>query len=243
MRIGATNEIRRNGLNPKAAAVMSIELRQIVSEHGYAIIAQHKPELETVEAVSLLGSVLTLEGFSSVQKLRPLARSCAPPNTYSGNFGMEEFPMHTDLAHWAVPPRYLALRCIRGASKVGTSVFDGNLMIEDIGKARLRRALVQPRRPLSNGKQLLRLLDYLEGASDGVLRWDSIFLRPATSDSEKVHSLVATYIKSVVANDVVLLTRGDTLIVDNWRMLHRRSPVPAGAADRHIDRVYLGDLH
>lgn len=222
---------------------MSVALRQIVSEHGYALIAQYKPGLETVEALSLLGSILTLEGFSSVQELRPHAKSSAPPNTYSGNFGTGKFPMHTDLAHWAVPPRYLALRCIRGASEVATGVFDGNLMIEDIGSTSLRRTLVQPRRPLSNGKQLLRLLDYVEGSDAGVLRWDSIFLHPATADSEKTHSLVATYIKSVAAKDVVLLTPGDTLIVDNWRMIHRRSPVPAGAADRHIDRVYLGELH
>lgn len=222
---------------------MSVALRQIVSEHGYVLIAQHKPELETVEAVSLLGTILTLMGFSTVQELRPHAKSSAPPNTYSGNFGMGEFPMHTDLAHWAVPPRYLALRCIRGASGVATSVFDGNLMIEDIGPISLRRTLVQPRRPLSNGKQLLRLLDYLEGSDTGVLRWDNIFLHPATADSEKTHSLVAAYIKSVAAKDVVLLTTGDTLIIDNWRMIHRRSPVPAGAADRHIDRVYLGELY
>jgi L-asparagine oxygenase len=83
----------------------------------------------------------------------------------------------------------------------------------------------------------------LEGVDTGVLRWDSIFLHPATAESEKTHSLVAAYIKSVAAKDVVLLTPGDTLIVDNWRMIHRRSPVPVGAVDRHIDRVYLGELH
>ncbi len=222
---------------------MNVALRQIVFEQGYALIAQHEPELETVEAVSLLGSVLTLNGFCTVQELRPYAKLSAPPNTYSGNFGTGEFPMHTDLAHWAVPPRYLALRCISGTSEVATSLFDGNLMIEDIGPTPLRRTLVQPRRPLSNGKQLLRLLDYLEGSDTGVLRWDSIFLLPATADSKKTHSLVATYIKSVAAKDVVLLAPGDTLIVDNWRMIHRRSPVPSGASDRHIDRVYLGDLN
>ncbi|MFY9260752.1 MAG: TauD/TfdA family dioxygenase [Gallionella sp.] len=116
-------------------------------------------------------------------------------------------------------------------------------MIDDMGETSLRRTLVQSRRPLRNGKPLLRLFDYFEGHDAGVLRWDSIFLRPATGDSEKTYSLVATYIASVVAQEVILLNPGDTLIVDNWRMIHRRSPVPAGATDRHIDRVYLGDLN
>jgi hypothetical protein len=222
---------------------MSVPLRQIVSEHGYAFIEQHQPELKTVEAVSSLGSVLTLEGFSVVQELRPHAKSNATPNTYSGNFGIGEFPMHTDLAHWASPPRYLVLRCIKGAPEVATGVFDGHMMIDDIGSTSLRRTLVQPRRPLRNGKQLLRLLDYLEGYGTGIVRWDSIFLHPATADSEKMYSLVEKYLTSVAAQEVVLLSPGDTLIVDNWRMIHRRSLVPAGAADRHIDRVYLGELH
>lgn len=222
---------------------MSMDIRQIVSERGYALIARHKPELKTVDAVSLLGRVLTLEGFSAIQELRPRAKSDAPPNTYSGNFGTGEFPMHTDLAHWAVPPHYLALRCIKGAPEVATSVFDGSVMINDIGETSLRRTLVQPRRPLRNGKPLLRLLDYFNEYGAGALRWDSVFLRPATVDSRKTHLLVAAYIASVVAKEIVLLATGDTLIVDNWRMMHRRSPVPTGAHDRHIDRVYLGELY
>lgn len=222
---------------------MSIEIRQSISEYGYVFIERHKPELKTFDAIALLGSIVTLDGFSTVQELRPRAKSSAPPNTYSGNFGTGEFPMHTDLAHWAVPPRYLALRCIKGAAEVSTSVFDGGVMIDDMGETSLRRTLVQPRRPLRNGKPLLRLFDYFEGHDTVVLRWDSIFLRPATRDSEKMYSLVATYIASAVGQEVVLLNPGDTLIVDNWRMIHRRSPVPADATNRHIDRVYLGDLN
>jgi hypothetical protein len=72
---------------------MSAALRHIVAEHGYALIPQHTPALGTIEAVSLLGSVLRLEGFSEVQVLRPNAASIAPPNTYSGNFGTGEFPI------------------------------------------------------------------------------------------------------------------------------------------------------
>jgi alpha-ketoglutarate-dependent taurine dioxygenase len=39
-----------------------------------------------------------------------------------------------------------------------------------------------------------------------------------------------------------LVRRGDTLLIDNWRMLHARSPIPMGRGDRCIQRVYLGGL-
>lgn len=222
---------------------MSTPLAQAVATNGYALIPRHRPDLSTVEAVSLLGTPLALTGFSTVQELRPHQTSDAAPNTYSGNFGVGEFPMHTDLAHWAVPPRYLVLRCIQGASEVATGVIDGNVLIESLGSTLLRRTLVQPRRPLGNGKQLLRLMDRFDDYDAPVLRWDSIYLRPATAESEAAFELVSKYIASMARDDVVLLARGDTLVVDNWRMIHRRSPVPATAANRHIDRVYVGALH
>lgn len=222
---------------------MSTPLAQAVATNGYVLIPGHKPNLATVEAVSFLGTPLTLPGFSTVQELRPHESSDAAPNTYSGNFGVGEFPMHTDLAHWAVPPRYLVLRCIQGASEVATGIIDGNVLIEKFGSTLLRRTLVQPRRPLGTTKQLLRLMDCFEDCDAPVIRWDSIYLRPATSESETAFTLVSKHIASIVRDDVILLDHGDTLVIDNWRMIHRRSPAPATAAVRHIDRVYVGELH
>lgn len=222
---------------------MSTPLSQAVAKNGYALIPSHQPHLATIEAVSLFGTPITLPGFSMVQELRPHKASEAAPNTYSGNFGIGEFPMHTDLAHWAVPPRYLVLRCIQGASEVATGVIDGNTLIEQFGRSMLRRTLVQPRRPLGNGKQLLRLMDCFDDFDAPILRWDSIYIRPATGESETAFTLISKYIASMARDDVVLLAPGDTLVVDNWRMIHSRSPVPASAADRHIHRVYVGALH
>jgi alpha-ketoglutarate-dependent taurine dioxygenase len=40
-----------------------------------------------------------------------------------------------------------------------------------------------------------------------------------------------------------LTSPGDTLWVDNWRMLHGRSAVTADQADRVIERAYFGELY
>ena len=42
---------------------------------------------------------------------------------------------------------------------------------------------------------------------------------------------------------VPLVNPGDTVIIDNWRMLHGRSNVPISCVHRIIDRTYLGRLH
>ncbi|WP_189666890.1 TauD/TfdA family dioxygenase [Pseudomonas amygdali] len=42
--------------------------------------------------------------------------------------------------------------------------------------------------------------------------------------------------------DVCLCNPGDTLIVDNWRMLHGRSAVPTSAMRRQLERIYISEL-
>ncbi len=42
--------------------------------------------------------------------------------------------------------------------------------------------------------------------------------------------------------DFVLEQTGDTLVVDNWRMLHARSAVPMTQRNRKIHRAYLSTL-
>ena len=41
---------------------------------------------------------------------------------------------------------------------------------------------------------------------------------------------------------ITLANPGDTLIIDNWRVLHGRSSVGEGDTDRMIERVYLSEL-
>lgn len=81
-----------------------------LKQHGYAKFScEDHTDTETV--ARCLGDVLSLPGLPTVQKLTPHPESKKSLATYSGNFGMGDFPMHTDLAHWATPPRYLLLRC------------------------------------------------------------------------------------------------------------------------------------
>ncbi|HEY3047927.1 MAG TPA: hypothetical protein VGJ72_10765, partial [Polaromonas sp.] len=155
-------------------------LAESLASCGFAIIRRLDPDLPSIKIIERLGLVDTVEGLNAVQALVPHDLHEAPPNTYSGNFGTSDFPLHTDLAHWASPPRYLALRCVSGSSTVATRLLDSKALVAKFGIEPLRMALVQPRRPMRNGKQLLRLLERPATASSYLMRWDSIYLRPAT---------------------------------------------------------------
>jgi len=77
-----------------------------IATSGFALIRNFAPGCGTLNAAQRLGEIDCVDGLEPVQTLVPRTLEESPPNTYSGNFGTSEFPLHTDLAHWATPPRY-----------------------------------------------------------------------------------------------------------------------------------------
>lgn len=216
------------------------ELRNKIAEQGYILIPEHRPSIDIVDVANELGTPLTPWEGGLVQTLIP--REDAAPNTYSGNFGLGRFPFHTDLAHWRRPPRHLLLRCLVGYEDVPTSLIDGRALVDAVSRDLLTRAIFKPRRPRDGALALLRLF---EPAADGadLLRWDEVFLRPASRVGDTADTQVRDWLAKSTPLSIALFRPGDTLIVDNWRMLHARSPIPPGREDRSIQRVYLGGLH
>ncbi len=216
-----------------------LSIREQVCQNGFAFVQRLSPQADSFHVAASLGKPLQLGGDRIVQRLIPL--SASTPNTYSGNYGLNPFPFHTDLAHWNLPPRYLMLRCVKGYSEVPTLILDGNTLISDIGSEILRRAVVRPRRPRAGEVRLLRLL--AEGPDAEILRWDSLYLKPASRVGERAFADVHDSLDSTTPIAVALVEEGDTMVIDNWRILHGRSAVMEKFSDRHLERVYLGSLN
>jgi len=205
---------------------------------GYALLNELACDQATVTGARELGAICTLPDVPTVQVLAPREREEAPLNVYSGVFGTQEFPMHTDLAHWFLPPRYFALRCVVGASDVYTRLIDGHLLVDSFGANKLFRVLLQPRRPIRGTHPLLRLLDR-DISSPYRLRWDSLFTVAATPGSASKCKELFDWLENAPQIAISLSRPGDVLVIDNWRMLHGRSAVSEVSRGRRPDRVYL----
>jgi len=219
---------------------MLSEIKAEIAERGYILLRDFRPSATAEEAANSLGVPLIPWDGGLVQTLAP--RADATPNTYSGIYGLDRFPFHTDLAHWRTPPRYLALRCVVGYSDVPTLLVDGQALIGAISLDILARAIFKPRRPRNGALSLLRLFEATEG--DGyLLRWDEVFLKPASKVGDVASLKVREWLANCEPLAISLANPHDTLLIDNWRMLHARSPIPAGREDRAIERVYLRGLN
>jgi L-asparagine oxygenase len=208
--------------------------------HGFAFFPSFQTGLASDRVVDLLGC--RCRGAAGrVHCLKPAPASPQLPNTYSGRYGFDEFPFHTDLAHHLTPPPYILLRCIRGHEAVSTRLIDSVQIIRSVGTSLLARALVQPRRPRNGQRPLMSIWEPHVG--QGQLRWDPEYLSAAGVAGEEAMAAIVDAIASAPPLEVTLCRPGDTLIVDNRRMLHARSPVPQTCRDRLIERVYLEGVH
>lgn len=220
---------------------MSADVATKLAVDGFAFLSGHLPEIAGLPAFSELGDVVRLPRVAEVQVIVPRQTYHAPPNTYSGNFGFHAFPLHTDLAHWFLPPHYFALRCITGSKLVSTNLVDVKDLISVVGRQNLTRTLVRPRRPVNGNRPLLRLLSSRKDGSE-IFRWDTLFVASATRESQVICGTVKDELASIEPKRVLLENPGDTLILDNWRMLHGRSEVSMEDQQRRIERAYFGTI-
>jgi alpha-ketoglutarate-dependent taurine dioxygenase len=214
-------------------------IREDVLERGFAFRPSYGEGVVGEISVAQVGTPVSLGSGSSLHALTPASTDQRGPNSYSGLYGLGAFPLHTDLAHYRLPPRYFVLRCRLPGSLVGTTLLDSADIVASVGASLLSRGLVQPRRPRAGTRPLLRLYD----PAIRLFRWDFEFIRPASDAGAEAVAAVGAALHRSEPAEIRLDYPGDMVVIDNWRMLHGRTAVPPSGTGRCIERVYLEGLY
>lgn len=206
-----------------------------VNEKGFACFSTDI-NISTLDIARNIGNVYKVSTMPLVQTLTPRLKENELKNTYSGNFGTEEFPFHTDLAHWFVPPRYFLLRCIIPTVDVHTKLIDSRAIFSNSDNVLLNRSHFKSRKKLDRTTNVLKL------RQDKIFRWDSLFIKPINKDAEELTMIVSEKIEEADYISFNLCQKGDCLLIDNWRMLHARSSVSRKSMIRKVERVYFEEV-
>lgn len=207
-------------------------VKQLHSD-GFVEIAETDPSVSTMQFAYDFAAAIGVTVSETVESLVASPEGLKPQNTYGGNYGYNQLPLHTDLAHWYRPPRYVLLRCISGTQSVATHLFNRCELEKWIPKSLMQRALFSPRRRLDGKTFLLRML------TDELLRWDQLFLKPQNTFAREAVERMQEIASDLPIVNVVLSQAGQTLLIDNWNVLHGRSAVLPTENNRKLDRIYL----
>lgn len=202
---------------------------------GFALL-KVGAQVSTIDVARGLGEVCDLNRIAQVQTLVPKPIASCGGSSYSHLFGMGEFPLHTDMAHWVVPPRYILLRAVTVDPLVTTRILSGYYLLGCADENDFARALFRPRRQLEGRLSPLRLWN------GSILRWDLKFIVPVTKIAVELRGRILELLADTAVLDVQLESPDTCLLIDNWRALHGRSAVPDGSF-RCIERVYLNKVY
>lgn len=213
---------------------MSPLLRQLHSD-GFADLGELDPDVPSDVVARDIANAIGAAHATKPEDLRVSHAGGKGLNTYGGHYGLGALPLHSDLAHWHRPPRYVILRCIVGTSGVSTQVLHQRDVETQIPRPLMKQALFSPRRRLDGKMYLLRML------TDELFRWDELFLEPKNRAAFEARHLMLDGAQRFKPAHITLDKPGRTLLIDNWHALHGRSPVAMSETGRRLERIYMED--
>ena len=195
------------------------------------------PDISNLGIGKKLGKIIEFENNLTIQTLSPRLKELEPNNTYSGNYGLDKFPLHSDMAHWYKPPKYLLLKCIRPANNTYTSILDFEKLLTEIN-VDYRFAHFIPRKKINFKTNILKIKN-----GNGICRWDRLFLKPFNASAKELFELIEIELSNRTTYNLQLQKSGDCLIINNWKMLHGRSEINKESLNRLYERIYLSELN
>lgn len=211
-------------------------MNEKLARYGFVFLNEFGTCSNILEIGKRLGGIYKVPTMPLVQSLTPRCKETEKSNTYSGLFGYGDFPFHTDMAHWHVPPRYIVMRCEIPNEDVSTRIVSANTVLPDHRSSIARRALFKPRRRLDNKSYFVRLSEHQ------FWRWDSVFIQPANELARQLKTDIEVRLSTVPSEEIRFTRPGQVLILDNWSVLHGRSAV-ANNSHRSVERIYLESVH
>lgn len=210
----------------------------LLAERGWSRHRSEAADTDTMfRELAKLGDCLGMRvagRASSLQEVvQPQAEDNAHPRSLSARFGLGALPFHTELSHRTRPCRYILLGCIDPGSTAAAT------MLLDWRTLRFSREELD----LLEGTPVLvrtgRRSFYSTILSPGraFLRYDPGCLEALDERSREALSLVGNRIAGA-PSEMHHWRQGDILIIDNWRVLHGRSPSDRSSS-RRLARILI----
>lgn len=239
-----------NGVSTKAGQVQKQMISEDVAiphllphsaalaEHGWS---RHAAELQDADALiceiarigDLLGARAPGRAGAMEEVVRPRAATEAHPRSMSADYGHGALPFHTELSHRLRPCRYLLLGCFEpGSPGAATMLLDWRTL----GFSPDELQLLQDA-PILVRSGRHSFYSTILPPDRAYLRYDPCCLEAIDGRGQQALQLVEERL-TAASPEVHHWCQGDILVIDNWRILHRRGP-SGRHSGRRLARVLI----
>jgi len=203
------------------ARFLADQISEEVGFRSFGIQASTEAEIGShlLSLARRLGRPLSGRGGKLVEPIVPRDKKNAEPSSLSAVHGLGELPMHIDTGHYLQPARFLLLGCVRpGTSGTKTRLIDTRKLEfypDQLALLHSAPFLVRSGRRSFYSTILDRARPYF--------RYDPGCMEPVERLGEKAMATM----RGAIARSPVEFHQwrvGEILMIDNWRMLHGRTP-------------------
>lgn len=166
------------------------------------------------------------------------------PHPLSGATSKTQLEFHTDLSHHAHQPNYILLSCSRGDHEGKAATLVGSIrkalpLLSDEVRDHLYDRVFTRRFDAEDPQAIAHVKALYGDKDDPYVSFNRSFLTAETPQDVAALNALSTALAEVT--EPVLLTRGDLLIIDNFRIAHGRAPFTArwDGKDRWLHRAYV----
>ena len=209
-----------------------------LAERGWSLHSSEGADADaTVSELRKLGDRLgtRVAGRAGLleEVVQPHDANDAHPRSLSARYGLDALPFHAELSHRTRPCRYLLLGCIDpGSPAAATMLLDWQTLgfsPDELDLLEGTPVLVR------SGRRSFYSTILAPGGA--FLRYDPGCLEPVDRRGRMALALIEDRIASASA-EAHHWRQGDILIIDNWRVLHGRSPSDRGSG-RRLARILI----
>jgi hypothetical protein len=189
----------------------------------------HRFKLALVKLGRTLGTPTPTRIRGLVDELRPQGTTQANTHSISRITGTGKQPWHMDLAHRSVPARFLVMgmhKCL--PSTASTELLDAAMLIND------RHNEAAFSEPFLVRTGMSSFYSTMASTSVPFLRFDPSCMHGATARAKQLMEELLN--KDQPATHSHIWEEGSVLVVDNWKMLHRRADA-SNSTSRILYRV------
>lgn len=225
-------------LSPKIIATDAEQPAGRLYERGWSLHSSEgsNPD-DIVSALVELGECLgtRVPGRAGLleEVVEPLAAEDAHPRSLSARYGVSALPFHTELSHRPRPCRYLLLGCVDpGSPSAATMLLDWRTL----GFSQDELALLEETPVLvRTGRRSFYSTILAPGGA--FLRYDPGCIEAMDDRGRRAMQLIDVRV-AAAPFDAHHWRQGDIIIIDNWRVLHGRSPSDQGSG-RRLARILI----
>jgi hypothetical protein len=173
-----------------------------------------------------------------LELVSPKNSSQGRPETMSAEFGMGSFPLHTERAHWPIPPRFLIFRSVGRVSDRPTTLLDSYRLDldEELAQELFQRPWIVRYGEICFESPVLRTVS--SGRGRWQIRYDHCCMTPSYGVMEDLGSQLESALAATELEQHYW-EPGMVLIVDNWRVLHGRGTSTEADFGRSLERIVV----